>query len=111
MLIEPVLGEGGYVAPTVEFMQGLRQLCDENGILLIADEIQSGFGRTGRFFASEHFGIVPDILIMAKGLASGLPLSTIAASRPLMDRWEVGSHGGTYGGNAVACAAAAQAGE
>ena len=76
------------------------------GILLIADEIQSGFGRTGKFFAIEHFDIQPDIMIMAKGLASGLPLSGIASRKELMDRWEVGSHGGTYGGNAVACAAA-----
>lgn len=106
ILIEPVLGEGGYVIPPLEFMRGLRELCDEYGILLIADEIQSGFGRTGKMFAVEHFGIVPDILVMAKGLASGLPLSGIAARRELMDRWEAGSHGGTYGGNAVACAAA-----
>ncbi len=107
ILIESVLGEGGYVPPPADFMRGLRAICDEHGILLIADEIQSGFGRTGRFFAFEHFGVLPDILIMAKGLASGLPLSGIAASHELMSRWEPGSHGGTYGGNAVACAAAA----
>ena len=106
MLIEPVLGEGGYVVPPIEFMRGLREICDEHGILLIADEVQSGFGRTGTFFAVEHFGIVPDILVMAKGLASGMPLSGIASRRDLMDRWEPGSHGGTYGGNAVSCAAA-----
>jgi 4-aminobutyrate aminotransferase len=105
MLIEPVLGEGGYVIPPAAFMQGLRELCDEHGIMLIADEVQSGFGRTGKFFAVEHFGIEPDILVMAKGIASGLPLSGIASRRELMDRWIVGTHGGTYGGNAVACAA------
>jgi len=106
ILVEPVLGEGGYVVPPPGFMAGLRRLCDEHGILLIADEIQCGFGRTGRWFAVEHFGVVPDILVMAKGLASGLPLSCVAARRELMERWAPGSHGGTYGGNAVACAAA-----
>ncbi len=106
ILVEPVLGEGGYVVPPAEFLRGLREICDEYGILLILDEVQSGFGRTGKFFALEHFGVVPDILVMAKGLASGLPLSGIAARRELMERWKEGSHGGTYGGNAVACAAA-----
>ncbi|MDY7075289.1 MAG: aminotransferase class III-fold pyridoxal phosphate-dependent enzyme [Chloroflexota bacterium] len=106
ILVEPVLGEGGYVVPPPGFLRGLRSICDEHGILLIADEIQSGFGRTGEWFAVEHFGVVPDVMIMAKGLASGLPLSGIAARRGLMERWAPGSHGGTYGGNAVACAAA-----
>jgi 4-aminobutyrate aminotransferase len=106
ILVEPVLGEGGYVVPTPGFLKGLRRVCDEHGILLIADEIQSGFGRTGKWFAVEHFGVVPDIMVMAKGLASGLPLSGVAARRELMERWVPGSHGGTYGGNAVACAAA-----
>ncbi len=106
VLVEPVQGEGGYVVPPPGFLKGLRRICDEHGILLIADEVQSGFGRTGRWFAVEHFGVVPDILVMAKGLASGLPLSGIAARRELMERWIPGSHGGTYGGNAVACAAA-----
>ncbi len=106
ILVEPVLGEGGYVVPPPGFLRGLRRLCDEHGILLIADEVQSGFGRTGRWFAVEHFGVVPDIMTMAKGIASGLPLSGIAARRELMERWTPGSHGGTYGGNAVACAAA-----
>ncbi len=106
ILVEPVLGEGGYVVPPASFLQGLRQICDEHGILLIADEVQTGFGRTGSFFAVEQFGVTPDILIMAKGLASGLPLSGIASRRELMHRWHPGSHGGTYGGNAVACAAA-----
>jgi 4-aminobutyrate aminotransferase len=82
-------------------------MCDEHGILLIADEIQCGFGRTGRYFAFEHFGIIPDILIMAKGLASGMPLSAIASRSQVMNQAPPGSHGGTYGGNAVACAAAA----
>jgi len=106
MLVEPVLGEGGYVVPTPGFLAGLRRICDEHDILLIVDEVQSGFGRTGRWFAIEHFGVVPDVMVMAKGLASGLPLSGIAARRELMERWIPGSHGGTYGGNAVACAAA-----
>ena len=106
ILVEPVLGEGGYVVPSQGFLKGLRRICDEHSILLIADEIQSGFGRTGRWFAVEHFGVVPDVMAIAKGLASGLPLSGIAARRELMERWIPGSHGGTYGGNAVACAAA-----
>ena len=106
ILVEPVLGEGGYVVPTPGFLAGLRRLCDRHGILLIADEIQSGLGRTGKWFAIEHFGIVPDVMVMAKGLASGLPLSGVAARRELMECWVPGSHGGTYGGNAVACAAA-----
>ncbi len=106
IVIEPVLGEGGYVVPPVRFMRELRDLCDRTGILLIADEVQSGFGRTGTWFAVEHFGIVPDILTMAKGIASGLPLSALAAGPDLMAQWTPGTHGGTYGGNAVACAAA-----
>lgn len=106
IVIEPVLGEGGYVVPPVRFMRELRDLCDHYGILLVADEVQSGFGRTGKWFAFEHFGIVPDILTMAKGIASGLPLSGLAASAELMSKWTPGTHGGTYGGNVVACAAA-----
>jgi 4-aminobutyrate aminotransferase len=105
VLVEPVQGEGGYIVPPASFIRGLREICDEHGILLIADEVQSGFGRTGRFFAMEHFDVVPDIMIIAKGIASGLPLSGIAARREIMERWHPGSHGGTYGGNAVACAA------
>ncbi|MBK5106737.1 MAG: aminotransferase class III-fold pyridoxal phosphate-dependent enzyme [Anaerolineales bacterium] len=107
LLIEPVLGEGGYVVPPASFMQGIRKICDQHGILMICDEVQSGFGRTGKWFAFEHFNIEPDIIIIAKGLASGLPLSGVISSLDLMKRWEPGSHGGTYGGNAVACAAAA----
>lgn len=106
ILIESVLGEGGYVVPPVSFMRGLREIADKYGILLIFDEIQSGFGRTGRWFAFEHYGVVPDIMTVAKGIASGLPLSGVFAPLDLMRKWEVGSHGGTYGGNAVACAAA-----
>jgi 4-aminobutyrate aminotransferase-like enzyme len=106
MVIEPVLGEGGYVPAPDSFMQEVRQICDENNILLVADEVQSGFGRTGKWFAIEHSGIVPDIMVMAKGMASGMPLSGVAASRELMEKWTPGSHGGTYGGNVVACAAA-----
>ncbi len=106
IVIESVLGEGGYVPPPARFMQELRELCDHYGILLICDEVQSGLGRTGRWFGFEHFGIVPDMVTLAKGLASGMPLSALAASRELMSQWLPGSHGGTYGGNAVACAAA-----
>lgn len=106
VVIEPVLGEGGYVPAPNSFMHQLRALCDEHGILLVADEVQTGFGRTGKWLALEHSGVTPDILIMAKGIASGMPLSGIAASRELMAKWTPGSHGGTYGGNAVACAAA-----
>lgn len=106
IVIEPVLGEGGYVVPPIEFMRELRALCDQHGILLVADEVQSGVGRTGKWFASEHFNLAPDILITAKGLASGLPLSALITRQDLMQKWIVGSHGGTYGGNAVACAAA-----
>ena len=105
ILIEPVLGEGGYVVPPLAFMRGLRELCDRHAIMLIADEIQSGFGRTGKWFSFEHFGIVPDIMTVAKGIASGLPLSGVFSSLDLMKKWQTGSHGGTYGGNALACAA------
>jgi 4-aminobutyrate aminotransferase len=106
VLVEPVLGEGGYVVPPRQFLRDLRQLCDEFGLLLIADEVQTGFGRTGTMFAVEQFGVTPDIMVMAKGLASGFPLSAVAARPELMQRWSPGVHGGTYGGNAVACAAA-----
>ena len=105
VLIEPELGEGGYVVPPVAFMEGLRQLCDKHGILLIMDEVQSGFGRTGRWFAQEHFEVVPDIMTVAKGIASGLPLSGVFSRLDLMKKWQTGSHGGTFGGNVLACAA------
>lgn len=108
IVIEPVLGEGGYVPAPDVFLRELRALCDRHGILLIIDEVQSGFGRTGRFFAFEHAGVEPDILVMAKGLGSGMPISAIGARAELMARWKPGTHGGTYGGgNAVAAAAAA----
>lgn len=106
-IIEPVLGEGGYVPTPPAFLRGLRERADRHGILLIADEVQTGFGRTGKFWGHQHAeGVTPDILITAKGLASGFPLSGIAASRELMSKARPGSQGGTYGGNAVACAAA-----
>ena len=92
--------------PTASFLRGLRKVCDQHGILLIVDEIQSGFGRTGKWFAMEHFSIEADILTVAKGLASGLPLSGVISQLDIMEKWESGSHGGTYGGNAVASAAA-----
>ena len=106
IVIEPVLGEGGYVPAPDEFLRSLRELCDHYGILLVADEVQSGFGRAGKWFSIEYSGVIPDILVMAKGLASGMPLAGLAARRELMEKWIPGSHGGTYGGNAVACAAA-----
>jgi 4-aminobutyrate aminotransferase len=105
ILIEPVLGEGGYVVPPAAFLRGLRKIADDNGILLILDEIQSGFGRTGKWFAFEHSSVIPDILTVAKGIASGLPLSGVFSSNDLMKKWQTGSHGGTYGGNVLACAA------
>ena len=104
-LIEPVQGEGGYVPAPVAFLQGLRELADRHGILLIADEVQSGYGRTGRMWAFEHAGIVPDVVLVAKAIANGLPLAAIVSSRDLQDRWGLGAHGSTFGGNPVACAA------
>lgn len=109
IIIEPVLGEGGYVPAPAGFLQELRKFCSANEILLVADEVQSGFGRTGRFFAFEHAGIVPDIIVMAKGLGSGLPISGIGARRELMKKWKPGSHGGTYGGGSAIASAAALA--
>ncbi len=106
IIVEPVLGEGGYVIPPAGFLKKIREICDKNDILMITDEIQSGFGRTGKFFAFEHEGIVPDIVTIAKGVASGLPLSGIIYRHALGKKWITGSHGGTYGGNPVACAAA-----
>jgi 4-aminobutyrate aminotransferase len=106
MVIEPVLGEGGYVVPPKRFMQELREICTHYGILLVADEVQSGFGRTGKFFAMEHFDVVPDVMAIAKGIASGMPISGVVTRPDLAAKWTPGSQGGTYGGNAVACAAA-----
>lgn len=106
ILMEPVQGEGGYVIPPKDWMVYVREVCDKYGILLIYDEIQSGFGRTGKMFAQEHFGIRPDIMTCAKGIANGLPLSAIIAKAEIMDQWPAGAHGGTFGGNPVSCAAA-----
>jgi 4-aminobutyrate aminotransferase len=106
IILEPVLGEGGYVPAPPAFLHGLRKICDDNNILLIADEVQSGMGRTGHMFFVEESGVRPDILIFAKGIANGFPLSGIASSKELMDLQQPGSMGGTYAGNAVACAAA-----
>lgn len=105
IIIEPVLGEGGYVPPPPGYLDAVRAICDKHNILLIFDEVQSGFGRTGKMFACEHWGVRPDILVMAKGIANGFPLSAIASRKELMDMQKPGSMGGTYGGNAVACAA------
>jgi 4-aminobutyrate aminotransferase len=107
IIIEPILGEGGYVPAPARFLQHLRKVCDEHGILLIIDEVQSGFGRTGQFFCYQYAGIEPDILVMAKGLGSGLPISAIGASEELMNRWTPGTHGGTYGGGSAIASAAA----
>jgi 4-aminobutyrate aminotransferase len=104
-IVEPVLGEGGYVVPPPAFMPRLRELCDQHDILLIADEVQSGYGRTGKMFACEQTGVVPDIMTLAKSIASGLPLSAVVASSTLMDQWEPAAHGSTFGGNPVSCAA------
>jgi 4-aminobutyrate aminotransferase len=105
-VVEPVLGEGGYVVPPDGFLPALREIADRHGILLVVDEVQSGYARTGRFFATEWTDAPPDIVVMAKGIASGLPLSGILAPREMLDQWAPGAHGGTYGGNVVACAAA-----
>jgi 4-aminobutyrate aminotransferase len=106
MLIEPVLGEGGYVPAPAHFLKGLRELCNRYGILLIFDEVQTGFGRTGEWWASQHSDVVPDIHVMAKAIASGFPLSAISSTRELMEKWHPGAHGSTFGGNPVSCAAA-----
>ena len=106
VILEPVLGEGGYHPAPDRFLRGIREICDEHGILFIADEVQCGFGRTGHMFYVERSGVRPDILVMAKGIASGFPIAAIGASAELMERWPVGSHGGTYGGNPIGCAAA-----
>ena len=106
IIVEPVQGEGGYIVPEAGFITGLRELCDGHGILLIADEIQSGAGRTGKMWAIEHFGVEPDILLSAKGIASGMPLAAMVARADILEAWSKGAHGSTYGGNPVACAAA-----
>lgn len=106
ILLETVAGEGGYLVPPARWLEKIRALCDRHGIMLIMDEIQSGMGRTGKMWGFEHFGVVPDIMTVAKGIASGMPVSAVVSSRKIMDRWAPGSHGGTYGGNAVGTAAA-----
>ena len=105
ILIEPVQGEGGFTPAPPAFLRELRAFCDEHGILLIADEVQSGYGRTGKMWAFEHAGIEPDVVVLAKAIANGLPLSAIVSSRELQERWGRGAHGSTFGGNPVACAA------
>ena len=106
VLVEPVQGEGGYIVPPAEFLRSLRRICDEHGILLILDEVQTGFGRTGQMFAAQVFQVRPDIMCVAKGIANGFPLSATVASRALMGRWLAGAHGTTFGGNPISCAAA-----
>jgi 4-aminobutyrate aminotransferase len=106
ILVEPIQGEGGYIVPPEGFLQGLRALCDRHGILLIFDEVQSGIGRTGKMFASQHWGVSPDIMTLAKGLGSGLPIGMVVAKRSIMSQWKRGAHGNTYGGNPLCCAAA-----
>lgn len=106
MIIEPVQGEGGFIVPPKEFLRGLKQICEKHGIVFIADEVQSGFARTGKMFACEHFDVVPDLMTMAKGIASGMPLSAVVGKAEIMDAPGPGQIGGTYGGNPVACAAA-----
>ncbi|GAC1458041.1 MAG: acetyl ornithine aminotransferase family protein [Steroidobacteraceae bacterium] len=106
ILVEPIQGEGGYLVPPDSFLPGLRQLCDRHGILLIFDEVQCGIGRTGRMFASQHWGVAPDIMTLAKGLGSGLPIGLVVARRTHMQKWQRGAHGNTFGGNPLCCAAA-----
>jgi 4-aminobutyrate aminotransferase len=106
ILIEPIQGEGGYLVPPDGFLQGLRELCDRHGILLIFDEVQSGIGRTGKMFAAQHWDVVPDIMTLAKGLGSGLPIGMVVAKRSIMQKWTRGAHGNTFGGNPLCCAAA-----
>lgn len=109
IIIEPILGEGGYVQAPAKFLHHLRQVCHNNNILLIIDEVQSGFGRTGKFFCFEHSEVAPDIIVMAKGLGSGLPISAIASTTEIMAKWIPGTHGGTYGGGSAIASAAALA--
>jgi 4-aminobutyrate aminotransferase len=105
VFVEPIQGEGGYIVPPPDFLPGLRRVCDEHGILLVLDEVQTGLGRTGRMFASEHWGVAGDVVCLAKGIANGLPLGAVVARADVMD-WPSGSHASTFGGNPVACAAA-----
>ncbi len=106
IMVEPVQGEGGYLVPPDGFLAGLRALCDRHGILLIFDEVQCGIGRTGKMFACEHWGVAPDIMTLAKGLGSGLPIGIMTAKKRIIEKWARGAHGNTYGGNPLCCAAA-----
>jgi 4-aminobutyrate aminotransferase len=106
VIVEPIQGEGGYIVPPDGFLAGLRALCDRHGMLLIFDEVQSGIGRTGKMFASQHWGVTPDIMALAKGLGSGLPIGAVVARRRYMEKWKPGAHGNTFGGNPLCCAAA-----
>lgn len=108
ILVETIAGEGGYLVPSARWLQEVRSICDEHGIMLILDEIQTGMGRTGAMWGFEHFGVAPDIMTVAKGIASGLPVSAVVANKATMDKWLPGAHGGTYGANAVGTAAAAE---
>jgi len=105
IIVEPIAGEGGYIVPPEGFVQGLRELCDRHGALLIADEVQTGLGRTGKMFAVEHWGVVPDVICLAKALGGGLPLGATLARAELVDAWPPPAHGTTFGGNPVACRA------
>jgi 4-aminobutyrate aminotransferase len=106
ILVEPIQGEGGYLVPPDGFLAGLRALCDRHGILLILDEVQSGIGRTGTMFACQQWDVVPDIMTLAKGLGSGMPIGMVVAKKSIMEKWPRGAHGNTYGGNPLCCAAA-----
>jgi 4-aminobutyrate aminotransferase len=106
ILVEPIQGEGGYLVPPDGFLAGLRELCDRHGILLIFDEVQSGIGRTGKMFAAQHWGVEPDVMTLAKGLGSGMPIGMMVAKRSIMQKWSRGAHGNTFGGNPLCCAAA-----
>ena len=106
ILVEPIQGEGGYLVPPDGFLSGLRALCDRHGILLIFDEVQSGIGRTGKMFACQHWDVAPDIMSLAKGLGSGMPIGMVVAKKSIMSKWARGAHGNTYGGNPICCAAA-----
>lgn len=106
IFVEPLQGEGGYLVPPAGFLAGLRQICDQHGILLVFDEVQSGVGRTGKMFCAEHSGVKPDIMTLAKGLGSGMPIGAVVAKRSIMQKWKKGAHGNTFGGNPVCCAAA-----
>jgi 4-aminobutyrate aminotransferase len=106
VVVEPIQGEGGYIVPPEGFLAGLRALCDRHGMLLIFDEVQCGIGRTGKMFASQHWGVTPDIMALAKGLGSGLPIGATVARRRYMEQWKRGAHGNTFGGNPLSCAAA-----